>query len=163
MTRDEKIAAIRAACVEANPAILKLDFGCLVRVGRITRGSFSHCVLPGEGLHRDTFICVGRCRPPTESKLIFQHQIGFCHVDETEVAKFHEIIGHPIRIADVLLALQRQIQMVYVDRWGVMEYYPMGQDRKRSVAVQWNLHRDSLDEQDDPCIDFLADLLPPKS
>lgn len=65
-----------------------------------------------------------------------------------------------IRIAEVLRSLQRQPQLVVMDRWGQLEYFRMGALEEKAITAQWELADDSLDHQSPETISFLFSLIP---
>jgi len=113
-TRDKKLAAIRAVCIKANPAI---------QIGEPLKLLWN----------------TGEVRTPFS----------------------------PIRLADVLLAIRKFVPGDFVEfglagekihRWRYACYQLAGAGRTPDECL-WNLRADSLDEQDDTCINFLHSLL----
>jgi hypothetical protein len=125
MTRDQKIADIRAACIKASPEIRELCTNCQERLEN--------------GKHK---------YGPT--------RIGTIGCSEKHVH------FRPIRLADVLLAIDKNDEVVVnVDTEGVFAYWkspPKGGGNYRRGAT-WNLRKDDLTQQSDECISFLAELL----
>ena len=72
-----------------------------------------------------------------------------------------EIIGRPIRLSDVLLAIEKADLPMSIETdlepEGLAIYYRMGDGE--IIAVHWNLEKDSLEEQKEECIEFLHNLL----
>jgi len=131
MTTQEKIEAIQAKCIEANPEIVELKFGCEVIIE--TRGIKLICVvwrvvnaLDGNGVE----------------------SIKLLHTEQSVIdwdRRAMEIIGRSIRLADVLLATQKE-QRLFLDNSSVYRGY-------------WNLHKDDLTQQSEETIDFIVGLL----
>src|SRR5258705_13958825 len=89
MTRTDKIATIRAACIAANPEIVELKFGALVEV---------EGALP-ERVASDPFP-----RPYAIQDMVFRtSDTG----EEWRGSEVINIIGRPIRLADVLAVLSK--------------------------------------------------------
>ena len=131
--RQKNLETIRAAAIKANPEIVELKFGCQVqRYEGDEIDTLCSITSPGlRGRHAVRFI-----RFPS-----VVHYDFVCATGEVESWK---IIGRPIRLADVLLALKEQRGYLGVT---ILE------------KEHWNLRADSLEEQSDECIAFLADLL----
>ncbi len=60
-----------------------------------------------------------------------------------------EIIGRPIRLADILLAIDFERGMPT----------PTYNERVIAICRQWNKHADDITSQDDSTIQFIFDLL----
>lgn len=131
--RTKQIAAIRQKCIEANPEIVELKFGC-------------------ELLGEDG------------SKLLFDPYLVTYSVErlphilaktESEFINFQtkEIIGRPIRLADVLLAIDAaKPQRYHIAANG--QFYRAGKE-----GAIWNLRADDLDQQSDGTVSFIHGLL----
>ncbi len=134
-----KIETIREACIKANPSIKDLVFGCVVvnEVGEQERvlWSIDSWKKGGKDVQLDGTAV---------------------HIHESELK---EIIGRPIRLADVLLAIEKKYKDKYrVTSQGVFENYnPLLQ--RHVVNETWNLLKDDLTQQSDETIDFLFELL----
>src|SRR4051812_7937637 len=87
----EHLEKIRAACIAANPSIMELKFGCEV----LFKNNFGNY----EGIFAGKY----------NGKLLFYYQFGIKdgqlgkHYAESD--KDFEILGRPIRLADVLYTL----------------------------------------------------------
>ena len=123
MTNLEKI---RQAVIKANPEIVELKFGCEVEFNDSSRE-----VIIGISLEN---IEVERVQTRTH------YQIG--------VSNITEIIGRPIRLADVLLAIGKNDPM---GRNGIQDYM--------DILIKWKLKDDNLDNQSKECIEFIHGLL----
>lgn len=159
--REEKIKAIRQACIKANPEIVELKFGCrykrveyklkisgepeVLREKEYTIFDTNY-TFDGEKFHIDGFVFTedkGRTYPELGDRMF-----GATALKDHDNIKF-EIIGRPIRLADVLVA--RGLEHFHND------------DKTNELIYgyrhSWNLLRDSLDEQSDECIEFIHGLL----
>lgn len=155
-THQQKIEDIRKACIKANPEIVELKFGCnvkryatpeidtLVRIFTDTKGGFGVWLIRQEPHDYDTTFRFLATREEVES---------------------WQIIGRPIRLADVLLAITQSEK-----NWNNEEYGCVGleiqEDRNEAELetnekgwAKWNLLKDNLEDQSEPTIDFLWSLL----
>ncbi len=139
MTTKEKLEAIRQACIKANPEIVELKFGCLIS---------------GFGHHRSPVVCLDK------DYTAFLHAPTLITNDKTKnVQANYEIIGRPIRLADVLLALHRtsRTQNVSINTLvGTMMNHNFTRD---DLNKHWDFYKDSLDEQPEETISFIYELL----
>jgi hypothetical protein len=72
----------------------------------------------------------------------------------------YEILGRPIRLADVLLAIEETSnQAIVLDSRGRMTDINTATSNGFHNAIQWNLKDDNLDHQSDECKEFLIKLL----
>jgi hypothetical protein len=135
MTRDEQLAFIRQKCLEANPEIVELKFGCQLLDKRSGDDKWLY-------LHR----AMG-------GSMVVEHKItGIGHGKDYEF----DVIGRPIRLADMLLAIGNPFVEVHANGGIVTQTNWPGHKLQQAV---WNLRKDDLTEQSDECIEFLADLL----
>lgn len=137
-THKEKIAAIRAKCIEANPSILDLVFGCEINVSN-DLGEYV-----GEFLNAH-YIQFKKYPVP---------QI----LNKNECPNF-EIIGRPIRLADVLSAIKQGTSYA-VDARGEFVKFENDDDYE-DLGVKWNLRNDDLTKQSPETINFIYNLLLP--
>jgi|SRR5690348_11871413 len=152
MNQDKK-NYIREKCIEANPEIVELKFGCLIR----SKAGTEHFIVSGpidkypyqEGDFWTT-------RGITDEG---RHQ-GYI-LNRKDIS---EIIGHPVRLADVLLAIGSGVSGTSVDatgqfmRWNI----PEKKDWDGYWAYQdadWNLRDDDLEKQSPETVEFLYSLL----
>lgn len=133
---------IRNACIKANPQILELGFGCEVKC--IDKQLIHDYFMVGNGLGYRGCVLWDIKEPNTP--------IGHKRFDNrfifSEKENMFEILGRPIRLADVLLAVQNN--------------YEFFEEKYRRDVVNlldcWNLLKDNL--ADNPQTwDFLAELL----
>lgn len=136
---------IRKACIAANPSILDLKFGCEVKNKKFGYTFFvSFCDKENE--------VVVYC--PKE----FDNQFHHDSIEHFEAGKM-EILGRPIRLADVLLAIAHKDKRRFCcDELGnILEYSREG--KIFAGEVSWNLLADDLTAQSPETLAFFADLL----
>lgn len=148
MTRTEQLDLIRQKAIEANPDILDLKFGCEIE-------------RPDHARHYRVIEDIGW---GNNQKRVWVNSVPFGAMDMPfERAKNAllngdeewKIIGRPIRLADVLLALNNHKSVREPDKheWQI---YGLCND---AFPRSWNLRKDDLSEQSDECISFLYELL----
>ncbi|KKN06989.1 hypothetical protein LCGC14_1071790 [marine sediment metagenome] len=129
------IEKIRSACIKANKEIVELKFGCEVVVSTKKMGA-QKTVIKG-------FLSGGG----------FMTSFG-----ETPEESIIKIIGRPIHLADVLLAMSKTADTT-------VEFY--ANDGITSIncryndtpySIDWNL-KETLENQELPTLQFIADLL----
>lgn len=122
---------------EAVPSIMALEFGCWVEFRNGTK---------------DIFI-----EKAFTNHFIGGEQIGFYFVHNAprtqQDMKFIKILGRPIRLADVLVAIPHWVS---VDNDGS---FRKGNQLSSSFLGQWNLLDDNLDHQSEETKQFLISLL----
>lgn len=138
---------IRKACIAANPSILDLKFGCEVKNKKFGYTFFvSFCDKENE--------VVVYC--PKE----FDNQFHHDSIEHFEAGKM-EILGRPIRLADVLLAIESQKNVtVLIDSLGCFMTVMPGEQPVfiSALKAQWNLAQDDLTTQSEETLSFLANL-----
>lgn len=139
MTEEQQIEFIRQKCIEANPSIKDLVFGC-----RIYFPAFPnvwHKVLGASG----------------GSIHYFAYDKYDSHCNESQV----EIIGRPIRLADVLLAYKKYREgfaepaSLSINLWNE-------EIRNKAVLASvrnWDLKNDDLTLQSEETVKFIWELL----
>ena len=146
--REEHIQTIREACIKANPEIMELKFGCEVETKsdgkmRVITFDISSAVLAN--------LCGTIALPHTDFK----------------------ILGRPLRLADVLLALEKRegVDLFFgrgVDEQGkqipVKDLHVNDGFQFASAAIpillrDWNLRKDTIESQSDETLKLLAGLL----
>lgn len=134
MTHHQNIDIIKKACIQANPSIMELGFGCRF----FFKGNNNNeCIaLSSKEWKRLTFII---SLPHLEPKIDSLNRKELIENNELE------ILGRPIRLADVLLAYSKK------EGWPVLEL--------AQIASMWSLTKDSLQEQSEETLSFLANLL----
>lgn len=117
---NDKLKLIREKCIAANPEIVETPKSNLVVVALL--GIIESNI-------RDT---------------------GQAHLAEMKLGELLEILGRPIRLADVLLAIKTQ--------WEKRDPDAMYHDIIKTVSI-WRLSTDDLEKQSEETINFLAELL----
>jgi hypothetical protein len=137
-TLEKQKEEIRAACIASNPEIVELKFGCDIRFA-LTEG--------GGSLATVLFRYDGDYVTASYAKF---------HNNKAGMVSRHlnkiEIIGRPIRLSDVLLALK--------------EYTDASDTGKRinteRIVKRWNLRTDDLEAQSSETLSFIHSLICPK-
>lgn len=131
MNHQQKLEAVRQACIKANPEIVELKFGC------------------------DVEIVIGSVACP--ATIVQKNYAGNWLVliaGQTATYKdkqIYKIIGRPIRLADVLLALN----------WKWIAITSTGSFMVGSAesSLRWDLLADDLTKQSPEMVDLLYGLL----
>lgn len=127
---------IKSACVRVNPSIMELGFGCELLYGDV----------------RTRFMC----HFDKEYYEIFPTVNGNNTVYHTEII----ILGRPIRLADVLLAIYRSGSVPHKEGTTTGEnYWKAIVDVVANAKKGWNLLKDNLEDQSPETLQFIADLL----
>lgn len=134
MTKQEAIEIINRACVEANPSIMDLTFGC-----EVVKSDMHSGVVVGEAYEQIAYLNYG------EMKVFLAPKEQF------------EILGRPITIADVLVAMAETVHREQVTH--LVTCYGDIRDTHFNLKCSWNLLRDNLSLQSDETLVFLAGLL----
>ena len=127
-THQEKLEAVRQAAIAANPEIVELTFGCITEHGIIAGIRYSDAIQAHQYAMAPT-------RIDKIPELRSKEELG-------------EIIGRPIRLADVILALRTS--NIHEDDW---------KEELCRLTNKWDARKDSLDEQSEETISFLYELL----
>lgn len=135
---EQDIQNIREACIAANPEIVELKFGCEIEKdnGEAIRKYKVWYYKQGEKME-----CIS-----------VDQNLGYSFVSPYE--KNFTILGRPIRLADVLLAIRK-------DKWPGAEGHQvlLGRMTEADVCEKWNLRNDTLTEQSPETIEFISNLL----
>ena len=133
------LKTIREACIKSNPSILNLEFGCEVIFN--TRKLF----ITGHALSDEKQVLIG---DKFESKYF---------VKKSDL----EIIGRPIRLADIVLALHTKLSPTQDLIFKEIADKVIQDIRNQimEVVVRWNLKNDNLENQSEETLQFLAELL----
>lgn len=162
MTTQQKREAIRQDCIAANPEIVELKFGCFI--------TDKHTILISQGGDFGNEILQTFDTDTEEVGGIFASHIDdgsggsrLETVDDLIESGELEIIGRPIRLADVLLAIKEPEDKVYCVAVCGRFYWSYADSDSHyiSTGAQWNLRKNSLDDQDEPTIDFIHSILFP--
>lgn len=158
---------VTEACVKANPDIMKLEFGCEVKIIE-PKGLFRYwsakIITPCMGAGR--WYCLTSSNDEHKDSLIK----GF----NLEDKKNSIILGRPIRLADVLRAIMNS-KVTWMDMWMVaptgsfwkQDWINRGDEGSKERAkfasefgnMEWNLTQDDLRLQSDEVLAFLAEIL----
>lgn len=144
MNKDQKIQAIREACILANEDILKLEFGCEIKSPTSRRIKKRFFTGSSDEQQENYYIDIDQVGSNDEQFL--------CEQMEDDLDDI--IIGRPIRLADVLLAIG-QGASYYGPYDGELAMTTSQPERKAT----WNLLKDSLEDQEEPTINFIHELL----
>lgn len=154
----KKYQALKSKIIKANPEIVDLKFGCEIK-------GFS------EALGRTFFLEKGKDNSSEWIAVYPENGIKgnllerpIYSISASFPAKIeYEILGRPIRLADVLLAMQKLEDDDDDRNWVVNRFGEFLKDREDIPAVDvgmtWNLKKDDLDLQTDETKQFLINLL----
>lgn len=137
INRQEKIDFIRAKCIEANPDILKLEFGCWIK-NKKTGSKWIYLGTDGE--------VVGIF--DLDRELMAQP-------DWSDFQEEFKIIGRPIRLADILLAINKEHDSFMPHTKKEEMYFQY----KREGGFVWNLKAGDITLQSDETVDLVFNLL----
>ena len=140
MTRQHNIEIIRQACIKANPEIMELKPGCFVR--DFLKGAG---IVMGVEKNAGESDCYDIFCTESDHEVIWQQPRG--HLD---------VLGRPLKLADVLLAMEPIGGTTYAADRLINFYVDLD-----SNDVRWNLRADDLTQQSDECLTFLVGLLDP--
>ncbi len=134
------IQKLKKVIQEANPEIMELKFGCEFkyqdRLHRIVQKIKGNMYLGGDGK-------------------IWSYEM-------LTQAKYLEILGRPIRLADVLLALEEQVKINMRDSKREVELLSNNMEylwaETKNIIKYWNLKKD-FDNQSDKCKELLVKIL----
>lgn len=154
MTIQEKIDAIRAACVAANPSIMDLTFGCLVKQ-KYSVKEYVPVICEGTS--------ISRTDDGEQEYVITTH--GHTR-DQVFIKRYYpsdnyivEILGRPVRLADVLFSRQNHPGPIGVDINGYFLDCDDDMTKIQILEVKWNLIKDDLRDQSPETIEFIYSLL----
>ncbi len=140
------LQTIRLACIAANPSILDLKFGCEFSF----KNGVKNCVaLSSDEWKRLHFWVLF---PGLEPK--------YDSLPRKEIEKYIEILGRPIRLADVLVAIDKKgtDANLWVNVSGGFAWTSIGTDC-REFETTWNLLSDDLRDQSPETLEFISNLL----
>lgn len=174
---ENKLETIRQACIKANPQILELGFGCELNVyyGEdinkreailLEKGEHIADSFPGGGEHQQDYV-------PYEKVWLKEPYVDCEQCLDTDKDTnwvIFEILGRPIRLADVLLAIQAGNWIEKNRTWSISTsglFFPYemvgaGDEWDKEMNGKrptWNLLKDRLEDQSDETLTFLAELL----
>lgn len=133
-TIEEKVKFVREKCIEANPEIVELKFGCEIEhpIGSKKGIIISHSLTLRA--KQDMFLVLKK----GSTFYLVKHAIT-------------KIIGRPIRLADILLALQEEDGKEWNIRIGSVGVY--------KVVAAYNLRDDNFDHQTNEMKEFIWEIL----
>lgn len=149
---------IKEAVWKANPSILELKFGCRVKTNIYPSYPISFTVVKEE-YKTEVLVCVAHNE---------DHELRFIHKD------YVKIVGRPIHLADVLLAIKYKERKTNEELKEKIESlggrkdveYPLFYNVMMVITKHdmdggefWKLSDDNLDHQSPETIDFIANLL----
>jgi hypothetical protein len=87
------------------------------------------------------------------------------HGTRSEQVRYRASFDREIRLADVLLAMDAADKNIYVHRTGAIIDFNAKQtlQQKDKWGAVWNLRKDDVTLQSDPCVAFIAGLLAKKT
>jgi len=154
MTTQEKIEAIRQECIRVNPEIVELKFGCVLKHHGYPPQTIYDRRPTLNGSDFKVFSREGNCflGPSEDGEILLRNS--------WENQERWRIIGRPITLPDVLLAIQEKRPGCQILVWssGAFQEFVMG-GFKRLLTPGWNLPADDLTQQSEETIDFIHDLL----
>ena len=133
---------IREACIKANPEIMELKFGCLIHCKDFK--DFPNTIRPYAGYKFSKELDRNVAQVLSSGGQLHQ-------MDEN-----HEILGRPIRLADVLLALDVNSTDPYWKIGASSSLFVIQYGEDKCV---WFLREDDLRHQSEETLEFLANLL----
>ena len=126
---------IREACIKVNPEIMELKAGCVVEW------------VDWVWTCADTIV--------KGSQLLTSKRRNSVIVENDKL----KIIGRPIRLTGVLLALKKELGEISMLN-GVSDYILLGHSELTlNSFAKWNLKDDNLENQSEETLQFIADLL----
>lgn len=145
---------IREACIKANPEIMEFKFGCEIEfIVQIDWRKVS------AGLRSTKIFFIGI--DEDSNKCYWSPEKSFLMVDPNEEKmRGYTILGRPIRLADVLLAMEKKVKDKSTNNTeylsNEMQYL---WESAKDIIHLWNLREDDLSKQSAECLEFLANLL----
>lgn len=155
MTKQEKLKELEQEIIKANPSILDLKFGCIIRKNK------DHCITSEESEERPIFISISEYGSQFFWAKFDKYEAPQAiNTDEFDI----EIIGRPIRLSDVLyMFLSHAISEWSVNSSGAFERWkyhgePLMWELKE-YGPAWKMNQDDLSLQSEDTIDFLFNLI----
>lgn len=156
MTTQQQITAIREKCIEANPSIKDLKMNCMIYHPEYGIAIINDSRGTGNGSTQKHF---------TDRSHVFYDD---CRDKDGRLFRngsnkeWWEIIGRPIHLADVLLAIGQNIAVVgngcFLE-WGTHFFHGEKQGYWNQKNISWDLKNDDLTLQSEETISFLYTLL----
>lgn len=151
------IQTIREACIRSNPEIMELVRGC--------RFNWNHdfwtvnCHRCGDD-RVFAFSCSGDAHDLVYENPDTVWEYKYRHFGKEEQEEF-EILGRPITLADVLLAIENQYEYIVAGDGHFLKinwYNELGEMKYEGTGVYWDL-RKPLESQSPETLEWLAKLL----
>lgn len=137
---EKKIEEIRKACISRNPSILDLEFGCEVTIKKA-----GLCIVTNKPILNEASF-FARMKLGAEGNTPFA----------TYTDDITSIIGRPIRLSDVLLALKYNI--FHIQKYP--NYARLSYTTKTHVGgFDWNLAQDDLTKQSPETLNFIFEVI----
>jgi len=155
---NKKYEQLKKVIQKAVPEIMELKMGCEVDVGWTTEPRQPHYVTVLRQLRSNTYAICNHLRNTdyrNEVKQIIEYKDNF-DIRRAPLEEIFEILGRPIRLADVLYAIEQE----YEDDENGITRATGDIPEIRGILGYWQFSRDNnLDNQSDECKEFLIKLL----
>jgi len=135
MTHEETIKRIQ----ELVPSIMELEFGCEVEEKPAFGSSMRHDTFNGGKVFK--IVC-----KDNSGNWLYLTDGGFGREKEDKILNWHTILGKPITLAVVLLAIEAKMNMKAGNRGG-------------ELIELWNLTKDNFNDQSEETKTFIGGLL----
>lgn len=174
---NEKYDQLKSVIQAANPEIMELKFGCEVEMHDRDFAEPGYGIT-GNEMGKGVVIEFSPGGPVAESNdeyddsaRVYSYSWGIVksidglNTDEPGGEDFYIILGRPIRLADVLLAIDKARKNIFVRHDGVLFKWERfneggsGHHGVESTYVEWNIKDDNLDNQSEETKQFLINLL----
>ena len=142
------IKQIRKKCIEANPEIVELKFGCEIEIPKLNNFTFKGIIFKLKLSKTPHYVGVAYGSMYRESEN-FSHEREI-HFDDLVEKK---IIGRPIRLADVLFTVAQKAPPLF------SQQVIMEAEEPRKILGMWNLKDDNLEHQSKETIEFIHSFL----
>lgn len=147
----ENYQALKEVIQKANPEIMELKFGCEVLLKDFEKDFPNYVgIYAGRRWNKEI---------DKEVDLVVHKKSGHRHL--VQMDKKYEILGRPIRLADVLLAIDQKYSdgnIRFVSDGGYFWNWDLETSPNEYGAI-WNLKDDNLDNQSEETKSFLYELL----
>lgn len=147
MTHQEKLSFIREKCIEANPSIKDLIIGCKIEWEN----------------QPFTIINYGTSQYDKYEKFcnLINKSDQICDGDGIIKSPNTKIFGRDIRLADVLLAIEKNSKDSFfmIGQNGEFNQLKLHSGEEISSGIKYNFLKDNLTDQSEETIEFLYQLL----
>lgn len=158
-THQEKLKRIKEKCAEANQEIMELKFGCEIEMlfGPSYDPDYGIAIILAEcGVCSKHKRCDGEkdtCDMDTGFMCLKgSDEDGWCTFEVKSTDKY-KILGRPIRLADILLAIGESDW--YIGQHGRFFKWSRAMGEMVGQPYAWNLREDDLEKQSEEMIEFL--------